>query len=79
MFFIIKKKVHLNTLYYRGRDRLVVGFATTYAIRAYHHKHCEFESRSWRGVLDTTLCDKNLSVTCGRWMVFSWYSGFLHQ
>jgi hypothetical protein len=33
-----------DTLYYRGRDRLVVGFATTYAIRAYHHKHCEFPS-----------------------------------
>jgi hypothetical protein len=25
---------------------------------AYHHLSCEFESRSWRGVLDTTLCDK---------------------
>ena len=22
------------------------------------HYYCEFESRSWRGVLDTTLCDK---------------------
>jgi hypothetical protein len=22
-------------------------------------KSCEFESRSWRGVLDTTLCDKD--------------------
>ena len=27
----------------------------TYAISAYHHQRCEFESRSWRGVLDTTL------------------------
>ena len=42
----------------RGRDRMVVGFTTTYAIDAYHHKSCEFETRSWRGVLDTTLCDK---------------------
>jgi hypothetical protein len=27
----------------RGRDDMVVGFTTTYA---YHHYHCEFESRS---------------------------------
>ena len=32
----------------RVRDRMVVGFTTTYAISAYHH-WCEFESRSWRG------------------------------
>ena len=30
--------------------------------------------RSWRGVLDTTLCDKSVSVTCGRLLVFSGYS-----
>ena len=33
---------------YRGRrgcDRMAVGFLTTYAIRAYHHLRCEFESR----------------------------------
>jgi hypothetical protein len=30
----------------RGRDRMVVGFITTYAIRAYHHSSCGFESRS---------------------------------
>jgi len=34
----------------RGRDRMVVGFTTTYAISAYHHCCCEFESRSGRGV-----------------------------
>jgi hypothetical protein len=34
----------------RGSDRMVVGFTTTYAIRAYHHWCCEFESRSGRGV-----------------------------
>jgi hypothetical protein len=34
----------------RGRDRMVVGFTTTYAISAYHHWCCDFESRSWRGV-----------------------------
>ena len=41
-----------------GRYCMVVGFTTTYAISAYHHSSCEFESRSWRGVLDTTLCYK---------------------
>jgi hypothetical protein len=35
----------------RGRDRMVVEFTTTCAIR-------EFEPCSWRGVLDKTLCDK---------------------
>jgi len=34
----------------RGHDRMVVGFTTTYAINAYHHWCCEFESRSGRGV-----------------------------
>jgi hypothetical protein len=29
-----------------GRDRMVVGFTTTYAISANHHWCCEFESRS---------------------------------
>ena len=32
------------------RGRMVVGFTTTYAISAYHHWSCEFESRSGRGV-----------------------------
>ena len=34
----------------RGRDRMVVGFTTTYSISAYHHWCCGFESRSGRGV-----------------------------
>jgi hypothetical protein len=33
-----------------GRDLMVVGLTTTYAICAYHHWCCEFESRSGRGV-----------------------------
>jgi len=36
-------------------DRMVVGFTTTYAITAYCCQSCEFDCRSWRGVLDTTL------------------------
>jgi hypothetical protein len=43
---------------FRGRDRMVVGFTITSANSAYHHLSCEFESRSWGGVLDTTLCNK---------------------
>ena len=35
----------------RGCGRMVVGYTTTYAISA------EFEPRSWRGVLNTKLCD----------------------
>jgi hypothetical protein len=54
----------------RGRDHMVVGFATTCAISAYHHYwRCEFESPTWRGVFDTTCCD----IVCqwlatGRWI-----------
>ena len=40
-----------------GRDRIIVGFTSTYVINAYHHLSNEFEYRSWRGVLDIT-CDK---------------------
>ena len=35
-----------------GRDRMVVGFTTPYAFSAHHHWSCEFELRSWRGVVD---------------------------
>jgi hypothetical protein len=38
---------------------MVVGFTTTCAISDYHRQRCEFEPRSWRGVLDTTICDKD--------------------
>jgi hypothetical protein len=42
----------------RGRDHMVVGLTTTCAIIANHHFRYEFEPRLWRGVLDTTVCDK---------------------
>jgi hypothetical protein len=35
---------------HRGRDHEVVGFTTTYAISAYHHRCCKFESRPGWGV-----------------------------
>jgi hypothetical protein len=37
---------------------MIVGFTTVYAISAYHHYCCEFESRSWGRVLDTTFMIK---------------------
>jgi hypothetical protein len=36
-----------------GRGGMVVAFTTACVIRAYHHLSCEFEPRSWQGVLDT--------------------------
>jgi hypothetical protein len=58
----IYKFYHLDSKYILGRDRrgcdrMVVGFTTTYEFSAYHHCR-EFEFHPWRGVLDTTLCDK---------------------
>ena len=41
-----------------GRNRMVVGFTATYAISAYHHWYCQYESLSGQGVLDSALCDK---------------------
>jgi len=47
---------------------MIVGLATTYAISAYHHQRCEFKFSSWRGVLNTTLCDKLCQwLTPGQW------------
>ena len=48
---------------HRGRDCMVVGFTTTCVISAF----CDFKPRSWRDVLDTTLCDK----VCDRSVGFS--------
>ena len=43
-------------------------FTTACAISAYHHRICEFDPRSWRGILDTTICDKVCQwLTTGRW------------
>ena len=41
------------------RSRMIVEFTTTRAIGAYIYYRCELESRSWRDVLDTTLCHKD--------------------
>ena len=58
----------------RGRDRMVVRFATTYAISGYHHKRYEFESRSGEVFLIQHYMWLRMSVTCGSTEVFSWYS-----
>jgi hypothetical protein len=41
-----------------GHDHMVVGYKATRVINAYHYWRCEFETRSWRALLDTTLCDE---------------------
>ena len=54
----------------RGRDRMVVGFTTTYAISAYHHYRILFR----RGAHDTKLCDQICQwLVEGRWF-YSEYS-----
>jgi hypothetical protein len=52
----------------RGRDRMVVGFTTIYAISAYHHWCCEFESQSGQGVQHYVI---KFSVICDR-SVYNW-------
>ena len=54
----------------RGRDRMVVGFTTTFAISAYHNSSCEFEPYSGE------VYSIQHYVTGDRSVVFS---GFLHQ
>jgi len=52
----------------RGRDRMVVGFTTTYVICAYHHWCCGFDFRLRRSMLNTTFCDKVCQwLAVGRW------------
>ena len=47
---------------------MVVGFTTTYAISAYHHYSCEFESHPRWGVFDTS-CDKVCQLLAAGWWV----------
>ena len=37
---------YFDCYFRRGRDRVVVGFTTTYSINAYHHQSCKFQSHS---------------------------------
>ena len=57
---------------------MVVEFTPTNQISAHHHYRCEFESRKWRGVLDTTYLIKFVS-DLWQVVVFSGCSGFLRH
>ena len=60
----------------RVHDPMVVGFTTTYAISAYHHWCCEFESQSGWGVQHYMIkFVSDLRQVSG----FHGSSGFLHQ
>ena len=52
----------------RRSDRMVGSFTTTCAIRVYQFMKL-FESRSWRDVSDTTLCDKVCQYLAAGWWV----------
>ena len=52
-----------------GRDRIVGRFTIACTSSAYDHQSCEFDPRSWSGVLDTTLCDKVCQrLSADRWI-----------
>jgi len=55
---------------------MVVGFTTTYAIGAYHHWCCWFESRSGRGVQHYVI---QFFSDLRQIRDFSGYFSFLHQ
>jgi hypothetical protein len=58
-----KQPICRKSLTRRGRAHMIVRFITTYAISIYHPWMCEFEPRSWRVVLDTTLCGLFVNFT----------------
>jgi hypothetical protein len=59
-------------------DRVFFCDETTYVISAYHHYRCEFELRSGE-FIPYNIMLLSLWVTFGRSVVFTGYSGFLHQ
>ena len=62
----------------RGRDSMVVGFTTTYAISAYHTD--VVSSNPVHGeVYSIQHYVISLTVTCDRSEVLSGYTSFLHQ
>ena len=69
----------------RGRVRVVVGFTTTFAISAYHHWCCEFESRSDEVFSIQHYVIKNWQwLAAGRWfspgtVIFSIIKTDLHD
>ena len=63
LFFTNVTFAQMNKLlpFWGVRHGRAVRFTTTCAISTCHHYSCEVEPRSWRSVLDTTLCNT------GRW------------
>jgi hypothetical protein len=65
--------VFFNLWCRRGCERMVVGFTTTYAISAYQHWCCEFES------IDVNRCPHHCNMTAGiyghRSNLIIWYFG----
>ena len=54
--------------------------STNYAVSAYHLWSCEIETHAWRGVLDTTLCDKVCQcLTAGRWFSLDTPASFTNK
>ena len=53
MIFLLKDSRVIST-----SEMIHSGFTATRVIDAYRHYSCELEPFSWRGVLETTLCDK---------------------
>ena len=69
LLFLVDKFKEINDRSHRGRDRIVGRFTIACTISAYDHQSCEFEPRSWPGVLDTTLCDKVCQrLSADRWI-----------
>ena len=56
-FLIIINEITLSLVSGGCRGCDVGVFITTCATSAYHNWSCVFESSSWRGVLDATLCN----------------------
>ena len=56
-----------------GRDHMVVGFTTTYAISAYPHWCCEFESQSGWGVQHNVIKFVNDLQQVGGFLQVLWF------
>jgi hypothetical protein len=53
-------------------NHMVVGFTSSYTITDFCQWSCKFDFRGpWQYGIATDLGDKSLSVTCGRWALFS--------
>ena len=65
--------------HYRGPDRMVVWFTTICAISAYHQQTLRVRAPFMARCTRYNIMWYSLSVTCDRSVVFSGYSGFIHQ